>query len=260
MTTVEDGTEPAATAAGASKPVSGELHAGPGFRVRLNQREADLGLVAALARFETPAISDLMNRLYTVETQIRCLTAPSAPRVAGPACTVKVFPGDNLMVHKALDVARAGDVLVIDASSTGLNAVVGDVIATKARHRGIVGFVIDGLVRDIAGIVELGDMPVFARGITPIGPLHRGPGEINFPVSVGGIVVQPGDVVIGDANGVVVVPYESGEDVLNRLQQQRRSEAEYLVAVRDGTFSNAWVDKVLAERGLSSIGALDREA
>ncbi len=225
----------------------------------LNLHQSDLELVAALGRFETPAISDLMNRLYTVETEIRCLTAPTAARVAGPACTVKVFPGDNLMVHKALDVARPGDVLVIDASSTGLNAVVGDIIATKARHRGIVGFVIDGLVRDIAGIVDLGDMPVFARGVTPIGPLHRGPGEINYPVSIGGIVVQPGDFVIGDANGVVVVPEASATDLLDRLQRQREGETEYLAAVRDGRFSNAWVDRVLRDRGLGSVGTLGEE-
>lgn len=260
MTTLESSSQPTSAGAGTTKPASAELHAGPGFRVTVNLEEADLDLVTALSRFETPAISDLMNRLYTVETEIRCLTAPSAAKVAGPACTVKVFPGDNLMVHKALDVARPGDVLVIDASSTSLNAVVGDIIATKARHRGIVGFVIDGLVRDIAGIVELGDMPVFARGVTPIGPLHRGPGEINFPVSIGGIVVQSGDFVIGDANGVVVVPQSSASDLLDRLERQREAESEYLVAVREGRFSNAWVDRVLTDRGLSPIGTLGTDS
>ena len=260
MSTLDNVSKPAITGAGTAKPASAELHAGPGFRVRLNLNDADFDMVAALSKFETPAISDLMNRLYTVETEIRCLTAPSAPKVAGPACTVKVFPGDNLMVHKALDVARPGDVLVIDASSTGLNAVVGDLIATKARHRGIAGFVIDGLVRDIAGIVELGDMPVFARGVTPIGPLHRGPGEINFPVSIGGIVVQPGDFVIGDSNGVVVVPQLSAGELLDRLERQREAESEYLSAVREGSFSNAWVDNVLRDRGLGPVGSLDTES
>jgi regulator of RNase E activity RraA len=91
-------------------------------------------------------------------------------QILGPALTVKVFPGDNLMVHKALDVAEPGDVVVVDASSSSLTAVLGDLVSTKARHRGIAGFVVDGLIRDLPGIRALGDFPVFARGVTPIGP------------------------------------------------------------------------------------------
>ncbi len=223
---------------------------GPGSTLSLLHAAVDTAVLERLKEFDAPAISDMMNRLYTMETAIHCLTYPVAKRVAGPACTVKVFPGDNLMVHKALDVVKPGEVLVIDASSTSLNAVVGDIIATKARHRQIAGFVIDGLVRDIEGIIALGNMPVFARGVTPIGPLHRGPGEINFPVSVGGIVVHAGDYVIGDMNGVVVVPKDAAADVLARLQRQRQGEGDYLAAVREGTFSNAWVDKELSASGL----------
>lgn len=245
---------PETTSIGSSKPKSSDLHPGPGFRIAKSRGGFRAELIEEMSRFETPSVSDLMNRLYTVETAIRCLTAPTAERLIGPACTVKVFPGDNLMVHKALDVARPGDVLVIDASSTGLNAVLGDIISTKARHRGIAGFVIDGLVRDIEGIIALGDMPVFARGVTPIGPLHRGPGEINYPVSIGGIVVQAGDLILGDANGVVVVPHQSVEEVLTRLKRQAAGERDYLAAVADGTFSNAWVDKVLGEGGLARGG------
>lgn len=236
---------------GSNKPKSSSMHPGPGYRIALSDVPVDTDVLEGLRRFDTPSMSDLMNRLYTMETAIHCLTAPVAKRIAGPACTVKVFPGDNLMVHKALDVARPGDVLVIDASSTSLNAVVGDIISTKARHRGIAGFVIDGLVRDIEGIIELGDMPIFARGVTPIGPLHRGPGEINFPVSVGGIVVHAGDFVFGDMNGVVVVPRDAAAELLGRLERQKQGEGEYLAAVRDGTFSNAWVDKLLDASGLT---------
>jgi len=112
------------------------------------------------------------------------------------------------MVHKSLDLAQPGDVIVVDAGASPMNAVLGDLISTKARHRGIGGFVVDGLIRDLPAILELGDFPVFARGITPIGPLHRGPGEINYPICAGGIVVHPGDIVMGDQNGVVVVPRE----------------------------------------------------
>ncbi len=227
-----------------ARPASSELHAGPGFRIRLEIERPDPDVVSGLSEFATPPVSDLMNRLYTMNHQIQNLTAPDR-RLAGPAVTVKVFPGDNLMVHKSLDVAAPGDVVVIDAGASTMNAVIGDLIATKARHRGIVGFVVDGLVRDLEALRQLSDIPIFARGISAIGPLHRGPGEINHPICAGGVVVQPGDVVIGDANGVVVVPAEIARDLLDRLRTRAAAEAEYESAVARGEFSNRWVDDIL---------------
>jgi regulator of RNase E activity RraA len=168
--------------------------------------------------------------------------------IAGPACTVKVYPGDNLMVHKSLDVAQPGDVIVIDAGGSRMNAVLGDLVATKAKYRGIAAFIVDGYIRDLPGIVEAG-MPVFAKGITPIGPLHRGPGEINYPIQCGGIVVNPGDIICGDVNGVVVVPQEIAATLLTRLEAKREGEAEYCAAVKRGDFSNAWVDAFLLQNG-----------
>ena len=228
------------------KPKSAELHPGPGFRIRPEIERPDLENVSALGGYDTPAISDLMNRLYTMSPEIRSLTN-SDLRLVGPACTVKVYPGDNLMVHKSLDIAQPGDVVVVDASSSSLTAVLGDIVSTKARHRGIAGFVVDGLIRDLPGIRALEDFPVFARGVTPIGPLHRGPGEINHAVCAGGIVVNPGDVIIGDLNGVVVVPRELAPELVARLQARKAAEADYTAAVGKGEFSNAWVDELLAE-------------
>jgi regulator of RNase E activity RraA len=163
---------------------------------------------------------------------------------------VKVYPGDNLMVHKSLDVAQPGDVVVVDAGASMMNGVLGDLISTKARHRGIQGFVIDGLIRDLPDIQALGDFPVFARGVSPIGPLHRGPGEINHAISAGGIVVNPGDVIVGDRNGVVVVPRIIADELLERLRTRAAIEADYTAAVRRGEFSNGWVDRLLEESGV----------
>jgi len=160
------------------------MHPGAGFRVRSEVERPEPDAIAGFSAFETPAISDQMNRLYTMAPAIRNV-AGEHMRLVGPACTVKVYPGDNLMVHKALDVAQPGDVIAIDTSASTMTAVLGDLVSTKARHRGVAGFVVDGLIRDLPGIRALGDFPVFARGVTPIGPLHRGPGEINYPVSVG---------------------------------------------------------------------------
>jgi regulator of RNase E activity RraA len=234
----------------AGKPKTAEIHPGPGFRIRYEIERVDPEVAAGFSAFETPAISDLMNRLYTMETAIRPLTDPKH-RVLGSACTVKVYPGDNLMVHKALDVARPGDVVVVDAGASPMTAVLGDLVSMKARHRGLGGFVVDGLIRDLPAIQRLGDFPVFARGVTPIGPLHRGPGEINYPICCGRIVVHPGDLIVGDLNGVVVVPRGTALELLERLISRSEAEAEYNAAVARGEFSNQWVDGILEAGGVA---------
>jgi RraA family protein len=231
----------------AEKPRSAELHPGPGFRIRRDFPRLEPSLMAALSDFPTPEISDLLNRMYALDPAIRCLTGCDH-RLWGPACTVRVFPGDNLMVHKSLDVAKPGDVVVIDAGASPMNAVLGDLVSTKAKHRGIAGFIVDGLIRDLPGIQEVG-LPVYARGTTPIGPLHRGPGEINYPICCGGTVVNPGDVIVADPAGIVAVPREIVGELLRRLQEHAAKQAAYLASVQRGDFSNAWVDRLLEEIG-----------
>ncbi len=229
----------------ASKPRSAHLHPGPGFRVRMNFPRLNSELMREFLEFPTPDISDLLNRLYAVDPQIQCLTG-AHHKIAGAACTVKVFPGDNLMVHKSLDVIEPGDIVLVDAGGSNMNAVLGDLVSTKAKHRGIAGFIIDGLVRDLPSIKEL-DFPVFARGTTPIGPLHRGPGEINYPICCGGVVVNPGDLVVGDAMGVVIVPQAIAAELLARLKAHSSANAAYFESVKKGNFSNAWVDGLLED-------------
>jgi regulator of RNase E activity RraA len=231
------------------KPTSALMHPGPGFRIQYEISRPDPEVVSGFGEFETPAASDLMNRLYTMRSEIHNLTDPGL-HLVGPACTVKVFPGDNLMVHKSLDVAQPGDVIVVDAGSSPMNAVLGDLVSTKARHRGVAGVIVDGLIRDLPAIRALGDFPVFARGVTPIGPLHRGPGEINHPICCGGIVVNPGDIVMGDLNGIVVVPRRIAAELLASLRAKAQAEAGYTEAVARGDFSNAWVDRLLEQSGM----------
>lgn len=228
----------------AKKLRSAELNPGPGFRIRQNFERLSVAVMQELSQFEVPDISDLLNRLYAIDPQIRCLSGRY--RICGPACTVKVFPGDNLMVHKALDIAKPGDIIVVDGSGSGsrTNALIGDIICTKARHRGIQGFVIDGLIRDLPAIEELG-YPVFARGTTAIGPLHRGPGEINFPIACGGTVINPGDVLIADDAGMVAVPRDIVSTIIEILTSQKETNRAYLSAVQRGEFSNEWVDNLL---------------
>lgn len=232
----------ARTASQKETPRSAEMSPGPGFRIRTAFTRPVRSLWTAFGEFETADISDAMNRLYAFDPKI--INVSNELPLIGPALCVKVYPGDNLMVHKALDLAEPGDVMVIDSSHSMQNAVVGDLIANKAKHRGIAGFIIDGLVRDIEGIIETG-LPVYARGITAFGPLHRGPGEINYPISCGGVVVRPGDIVAADKSGVAVVPGDSAEEILARLDTRKDSLSSYVENVKQGKFSNAWVDAEL---------------
>src|SRR5258706_13171739 len=188
------------------KPRSAEMFPGPGFRIRFEIKRLERGFMQKFAEFQSPDASDPSNRLYAVDPSISCLTG-SHHRLCGPACTVKVFPGDNLMVHKSLDVAKPGDIVVIDAHGSPMNAVLGDLISTKAKHRGIAGFIVDGYVRDLPDLIQL-DYPVFARCATPIGPLHRGPGETNFPICCGGGVVHSRDLIVAGGGRIVVVRQE----------------------------------------------------
>ncbi len=149
------------------------------------------------------------------------------------------------MVHKALDAAKPGDVVVVDTSGSQRNAVLGDLVTNKAKHRGIAGFIVDGLVRDLPGLKEAG-LPVYARGVTPFGPLHRGPGELNYTVSCGGIVVNPGDIIVADTSGIAVVRREVAEDTIMRLRAHRARMEQYVKDVKAGKFSNKWVDDQLA--------------
>lgn len=235
-----------ANVAAKKRPKSAEINPGPGFQVQLEIERADQQIIKLFSSFETPDISDLLNRMYTMDHRITNL-ANDKPLV-GPAITVKVFPGDNLMLHKALDVAAPGDVVVVDTSGSHRNAVLGDLIANKAKHLGIAGFVIDGLIRDLDGVREAG-LPVYARGVTSFGPLHRGPGELNYPISCGGIVVNPGDIISADSSGVVVVSKNYAADVAMRLKVHKYRMENYVRDVKRGIFSNDWVDQQLEADG-----------
>lgn len=228
------------------RPSSSEVRPGPGFRVKSQFERAEASVIDRLSQFETTDISDALNRMFTMDSAIRNVVS-DAP-LFGPAVTVKVFPGDNLMVHKALDVAKPGDILVVDTSGAPHNAIVGDMIANKARHKKIAGMIIDGLVRDLPGIVEAG-LPIYAKGITAFGPLHRGPGEVGYSISCGGIVVNPGDVICADKSGIVVVRQEFADETAGYLEDHNETLSAYVEKVKQGDFCNDWVDRQLTADG-----------
>jgi regulator of RNase E activity RraA len=161
---------------------------------------------------------------------------------------VKTAPGDNLLVHKALDVARPGDVIVVDAGGFADHAIIGELMAARARQRGIAGLVIWGAIRDSAEL-GAGSYPVFACAVTHRGPYKNGPGEINVPVVMGGMPVHPGDIVVGDADGLVAVPQDQAERVLASAQAILQKETAAMKQMQDGTVDRSWVDKALREKG-----------
>jgi regulator of RNase E activity RraA len=174
-------------------------------------------------------------------------------KFAGPAVTVEVRPGDNLMIHAALALAKPGDVIVVDGGGYLGSALTGFLMVSQARAAGLAAFVIDGAVRDIEETCASG-FPVFATGANPNGPTKAITGKINWPISVGGVAVQPGDLVIGDADGVVAVPREKAEEVVAAVQAKLDLEQEFLKALSEGHVKNGWVMDALRSAGALAAG------
>lgn len=159
--------------------------------------------------------------------------------MVGRALTVKVAAGDNKLIHKALDVVEPGQVIVVDGGGETSRALIGEIMVAIARSRNAVGFVIDGAIRDSATI-GAGDFPVFARSAIHRGPYKHGPGSINVPVCIGGMAVNPGDIVVGDHDGIVAFPVEGAEALLESVRASERMEEEMLRQIAEGTYVGAY--------------------
>lgn len=189
------------------------------------------GIIASLGRIPTATLSDAMDRTGAVCSSIK--GAFQGARLAGPAYTVRNFQKDNLMSHYALKHALPGDILVVDNGGYYEASGWGELMSMSAKARGLGGIVVDGGVRDRERIEEM-QFPVFARCITPEGTVKLNPGEINYPVNCGGVTVRPGDIVVGDDDGVVVIRYESAEEVLEKSGAILEKESEIRRRLGDG--------------------------
>jgi regulator of RNase E activity RraA len=168
-------------------------------------------------------VGDAMDRLGVVDSSIRAVWRGA--RVAGPAFTVEVAGGDNAGVHEAIGQIRPGQVLVVNGHGVTDRALIGELIAERLRKAGCVGMVLDGAVRDVDDLEELG-FPAFAAGASPAGPYRNGPFRLGRPVAIGGVVVHPGDLVLGDSDGVAVVPADEADAVLARAEAKHADETE----------------------------------
>jgi len=181
----------------------------------------DPGLVRRFAALPTANIGDVMDRLGILDSRISPVW-PGA-RLVGPAFTVWTRSGDNQAVHRALAVARPGDVIVVNGGADESRALIGDIMGARAKTRGIAGFVLDGATRDASGLAAIG-MPVFARAVTPAGPYKNGPGYLGRTIAAGGVAVEPGDIVVGDEDGVIVVPQRDASAVVAAAEAVLASE------------------------------------
>ena len=213
-----------------------------GLQILKRRRAVDLALARRFLDVPVANVSDCMARLFAGGP--RLLPMHRGGRMAGPALTVRTRPGDNLMVHKALQLARPGDVIVVDGGGDLTNSLVGEIMAGHAHRIGVAGLVIHGSIRD-AGAIRAGSLPVFAAGVTHRGPYKDGPGEINVPVALDGMVVEPGDLVIGDDDGVLCVPFDQVQALLAQALHKQQIETAMVAAIADGSYAAPWVDATL---------------
>ena len=217
-----------------------------GFRIARRTRKVEAGVVAKFKALPLANISDSMWRMAAGGPRLRPMHGGGV--LAGPALTVKTRPGDNLLVHKAIDMAEPGDVIVVDAGGDLTTAIIGELMATHAETRGVAGFVINGAIRDSA-VLRSGRFPVFAAGVTHRGPYKDGPGEINVAIALDGMVIEPGDLVLGDDDGVLCVPFAETEAIFAQARAKSEAEEKQRAAIKAGTADRGWVDASLKRLG-----------
>lgn len=202
--------------------------------------------IEALRGLPSSVIGDVMGGRLVGTTALRPVNRSSVS-ACGNAFTVRVRAGDNLLIHKALDLLQPGDLLVVDGEGDTSRALVGEIMMTSARMRGAVAFVMDAAIRDVDAFEEQG-FGCWARGVSLRGPYKDGPGSINVPVCVGGMAVRPGDVIVADSDGVIAVPAALAPEVAALARDKLRQEQDTLADIRTGRYSSAWVDAALAAR------------
>lgn len=222
-----------------------------GCKIKKNFERPAKELVEAFRGIPVANIDDNMGRIAAVDQSIYPLN-PNAT-ILGTAFTVNAPAGDNLLFHKALDMAQPGDVIVLANKGSLSRSLCGEIMSSYAASRGLAGIIIDGCVRDSAALRTM-DFPVYAKGVTPNGPYKNGPGEMNFPVSFAGIIINPGDIIVGDADGLLVVHPEDAEEIAKKAKTYHESEEKQLEGIHTtGKWVRSWVDSKLEEVGFEFI-------
>ena len=218
-----------------------------GNRIFTKRQMPDKTLIERLAQIPAANIADTMGRSCAMHPRIRLMSGFSGI-FAGPALTVKARAGDNLFIHQALDMAEPGDVIVVSNEEDQRRSLMGEIMFTYAMNqRRLGGLVLDGPVRDVDALRAM-SLPVYATGSTPGGPYKEGPGEINVPIACGGVSVNPGDIILGDLDGIIVIPQKDAQAVLEAAEELHKADASKVLAAQNGTANRAWVMKTLESK------------
>lgn len=215
-----------------------------GLQIRKRRQKADASLIDAFAKLPVANISDVMGRLTAGGARLRPLH--DGTPMAGTAITVRCPPGDNLFVHKALDLAEPGDIVVVDSGGDLTNAIIGEMMLAHARKRNLGGIVINGAIRDLTA-VRANPLPVYAAGVTHRGPYKNGPGEINVAIAIEGMVIEPGDIIVGDEDGFLSIPLSAAAELLVKAQAKNAAEQAQTLKIEAGTNDRTWIDKAIAD-------------
>jgi regulator of RNase E activity RraA len=202
-------------------------------------------------------ISDVMSRMTAGGARLRPMH--DGTPLVGLAVTVKTRPGDNLMIHRAIDIAAPGDVIIVDGGGELTNSLIGELMTSYAESRGVAGFVVDGAIRD-ATELRAGSLPIYAAGVTHRGPFKDGPGEINCAIAVDGMVVHPGDIIVGDGDGVLCIPAGLAEEIYAAASEKCAQEERTRLAISEQRLNRAWVLETLKARGCILPGGEDQSA
>lgn len=225
-----------------AQPMTAKL----GFRILPSPPRVASALVARFRGQASANLADAMGRFNFMDPGIQ---SRSGLPLCGVAVTVNARPADNLMIHKALQVASAGDIVVVATGGNTTNAVFGELMCHTAVAAKLGGIIVDGAVRDVSGITQL-KFPAFSRSVSPGACDKDGPGEINVPISCGGTVVNPGDIIVGDADGVAVVPAAHAAEVLDAVAEVVDRERKRVAEIKGGAPFKAEIDEQLRKRGV----------
>ncbi len=204
-------------------------------------------VIERASAFQTAILSDVAGRRASLSARVAPVNARMA--CAGAAVTVEVRPGDNLAIHAALAIARPGDVIVVDGKGDQGAALMGALMINACRKLGLAGVVVDGAVRDRLDLLALG-FPVWSAGFNPAGPTKLLPGRVNHPISAGGCAVNPGDLVVADADGVVVIEREKAAALLDLADSKVASEHARLQAIGRNDTASPWLLAALRAAGM----------
>jgi RraA family protein len=221
-----------------------------GFAIHARARAVSAETVAAFRALPVANVSDCMSRIVAAGARVKPMHKGGV--MAGPALTVKTRPGDNLMIHKSIQLAQPGDVIVVDGGGELTQALIGELMANSMIKAGVAGVVINGAIRD-AGWIGAHEFPVYAAGVTHRGPYKDGPGEINAAIAIDGMVIEPGDLILGDEDGVLCVPFAQCAEVLVAAQAKKAAEDQQMANILAGTHDASWVDAALRKLGCSGV-------